>query len=117
MKPVRAQKLQMLRRSWFSSTSAFKNVVITGVFIEMQKLQKLKRIVSLIKVFIFINSERGRERKKTFKTDQHFQLQLLQLLQNSKYPFVIAFYAAEVGAEDEIIAEVELLHGGQNELP
>ncbi len=83
----------------------------------MQKLQKLKRIVSLIIVFFFFNFEKGREKKRHLKWTNILNFNFCNFCKMTNIPLAIAFYAAEVAAEVEISAEVELLHGGQNELP
>lgn len=102
MTHIRAQKMQMLqklRRSWFFLTSASKNAVITDVFIEMQKLQKLNRIASLIRVFFFMNHEKNSVKKEFFRGVLFSASNFCNICKTTNILFTTAFYAADVGAD------------------
>jgi len=107
-----AQRLQMLRRSSFFSTSASNNGLTIHVFIEMQKLQKLNRIASLISVFFFMNYEKDREKKEFLRGAIFSASYFCNICGTTNIPLVIAFIAAEVGAEVISAADADLLQGG-----
>ena len=119
MTHVRAQKmqkLQKLRRSWIFLTSASNNAVITDVFIEMQKLQKLNRIASLIRVFFFMKHEKDSEKKEFFRGVLFSASNFCNICKTINIPFTATYFAADVGAEVKTPQKLNFCMEAGNEL-